>query len=49
MTFTVGDKVLLSIKNLNTQHPSKKLDQHFKRLFKIINAVGKQVYTLHLP
>lgn len=46
MTFTVGEKVLLSIKNLNTQHPSKKLDQQFEGPFKIINTVGKQVYIL---
>ena len=49
MTFTIGDKVLLSTKNLNMRQPSKKLDGRFEGPFEIIDTVGKQAYTLHLP
>ena len=49
MSFTIGDWVLLFIKNLNTCCPSKKLDRRFEGPFKIINIVRKQVYTLYLP
>lgn len=49
MTFAIGDKVLLSTKNLNTRRPSKKLDGMFEGPFKIIDTVGKQAYTLRQP
>lgn len=47
--FSVGDQVLLSMKNLRTWRPSKKLDQRWTGPFEIINTVGRQAYTLRLP
>ena len=49
MSFAIGDRVLLSTKNLNTRRPSKKLDRRFEGPFEVINTVGKQAYTLRLP
>jgi hypothetical protein len=40
--------VWLSIKNLKTDRPSKKLDYKIISLFKIIKAFGN-IYTLNLP
>ena len=49
MTFAVGDKVLLSTKNLTMWRPTKKLDDKFIGPFKVIWSVGKLAYQLHLP
>jgi len=49
ITFAVGDKVLLSTKNLKTWRPSKKLDNKYEGPFSIVEAVGKQAYRLKLP
>jgi hypothetical protein len=42
--FTIGDKILLSIKNLQMQHPSWKLDQYWLGLFNIEDKIRKQAY-----
>jgi hypothetical protein len=47
--YQVGDKVLLSFKNLCLSHPSKKLDFRFLGPFKITAALRKQAYHLDLP
>jgi hypothetical protein len=44
----VGDSVWLSIKNLKTDRPSKKLDYKIISPFKITKAFGN-IYTLDLP
>lgn len=49
MSFAVGDKVLLSTKNLRTWRPSKKLDERYIGPFDIVDVIGKQAYKLRLP
>ena len=46
--FTIENKILLFIKNLQIQHPSQKLDQHWLELFNIEDKIRKQVYQLKL-
>jgi hypothetical protein len=46
--YTVGDQVLLSIKNLRSFRPNKKLDFPYKRSFEVIKKIGKQAYQLRL-
>ena len=41
--------MLLSSKNIRLSRPSKKLDNRFLGPFRIIEAIGKQVYRLDLP
>src|SRR5579862_7939740 len=47
--YQVGDRVLLSSKNLRLSRPSKKLDFRFLGPFQITEALGKQAYRLDLP
>src|SRR5438876_12291714 len=47
--FNVKNEVLLSLKNICLAWPSKKLDNHFLRPFKILEVVEKQAYYLELP
>ena len=47
--FQVGDKVLLSTKNLRLKVPKKKMAAKFIGPFRITDAVGKQAYRLALP
>jgi len=47
--FRVGDKVLLSSKNIRLSRPSKKLDFRFLGPFEITAARGTQAYRLDLP
>ena len=42
--FTIEDKVLLSIKNLQMQYSSWKLDQHWLEFFNIEDKIRKQAY-----
>ena len=46
--FNIRDEVLLSSKNIRLAQPSKKLDNHFLRPFKILEVVGNQAYCLEL-
>lgn len=46
--FHVGQKVLLSLRNISTVRPNKKLDQKYDGPFEIEAAVGKQAYRLRL-
>jgi hypothetical protein len=46
--YQVGNKVLLSSKNLRLSRPSKNLDFRFLGLFEITAALGKQAYRLDL-
>lgn len=48
MYFSVNKKVLLSIKNIYTKRPSKKLDAKYTKLFKILEKIGRQAYKLKL-
>jgi hypothetical protein len=41
--------VLLSIKNLRSFRPNKKLDFPYKGSFEVIKKIGKQAYRLQLP
>ncbi|KAF7116923.1 hypothetical protein CNMCM5793_005553 [Aspergillus hiratsukae] len=47
--FHVGQKVLLSTKNLKSWRPSKKLDMRYDGPFEVIEVIGKQAYRLRLP
>jgi hypothetical protein len=49
MSFKVGDKVILSSKNLKLDIPKKKLGPKFVGPFRITDVVGKQAYRLALP
>lgn len=48
-TFQVGDKVLLSSKNLRVIRPSKALSDKFIGPFEITDCVGDRAYRLKLP
>jgi transposase InsO family protein len=48
-SFKVGDLVLLSIKNLKTRAPSKKLAIRRQGPYRVIDLVGTQAYRLALP
>jgi hypothetical protein len=47
--YRVGDKVLLSSKNIRLSRPSRKLDFRFLGPFRITEALGTQAYRLELP
>jgi hypothetical protein len=47
--FKVGDKVWLSLQNIRTQRPSKKLDWKKLGPFEITERIGMQAYRLALP
>lgn len=49
MTYKVGDKVLLSTKNLKLSVPKKKMGAKFVGPFRIRDVVGAQAYRLALP
>jgi hypothetical protein len=49
ITFTTGEKVLVSLKNIKTWGPSEKLKARFDGPFEIVEPVGKQAYRLRLP
>ena len=46
--YQVGDKVLLSTKNLRLDVPKKKMAARFVGPFRITDAIGKQAYRLAL-
>ena len=48
-TFKVGEKVLLSSKNIKTIRTSQKLDHRFLGPFEITKRIGTQAYELDLP
>jgi transposase InsO family protein len=48
-TYTIGDWVMLSTKNLQQLRPSKKIAHRFTGPFKITAIRGKQAYQLELP
>ena len=48
ITLSVGDKVLLSAKNIRTLRPCKKLDLKYYGPYEITEAIGKQAYRLQL-
>ena len=48
-SYAVGDKVLLSGKNLRTLRPSRKLSSKYLGPFEILSRKGKAAYTLALP
>jgi hypothetical protein len=47
--FNIGEKVLLSVKNIHTQRPHRKLDSKWFGPFEIKNRKGMQAYELILP
>jgi hypothetical protein len=47
--YTVEDQILLSIKNLRSFRPNKKLNFPYKESFKVIKKIKKQAYRLQLP
>jgi transposase InsO family protein len=49
MTFKVGDRVKLNMKNIRTYRPSKKLDLRHEGPFTITECIGKQAYRLNIP
>jgi transposase InsO family protein len=49
MTFKVGDLVLLSLKNLKTRAPSKKLAIKRQGPYRVLDVIGTQAYRLALP
>jgi len=46
--FNKDDLILLSMKNLNQKHSSKKLSHKFAESFHINKSIKKQVYHLYL-
>jgi hypothetical protein len=48
-TYKIGDKVLLSAKNLRLAVPKKKLAPRFLGPFRVLDAVWSQAYRLALP
>ena len=48
-SFKVGDRVLLSARNLRLAVPKKKLAPRFLGPFRVLDAVGSQAYRLSLP
>ena len=48
-TFTVGDKVMVTAKNIKTKRKSKKLDHKMRGPFKVIWLIGSYAYELALP
>ena len=48
-TFTIGEMVLLSTKNLKQKRPNRKLSHKFIGPFKVLETVGPQAYRLALP
>ena len=49
MTFSVGDLVLLSTRNLKQKRPSKKMSHKFAGPFRVEDKIGAQAYRLTLP
>lgn len=47
--FQVGDKVLLSRKNIHTDRPSEKLDYRRLGPYEITDKIGQRAYRLKLP
>jgi hypothetical protein len=47
--YAEGEEVLLRLKNLATQRPSKKFDACYLGPFRIAKKIGKQAYRLDLP
>jgi hypothetical protein len=48
-TYSIGDLVLLSTRNLKLRLPSRKLAPRFMGPYRIQDAVGSQAYRLRLP
>ena len=48
-TYKVGEKVLLSAKNIKSTRPSKKLGYKYYGPYEIIDLVRKNAYRLRLP
>jgi hypothetical protein len=48
-SYNVGDRVMLSTRNLKLQVPKQKLAPRFLGPFRILDAVGSQAYRLALP
>ncbi len=49
MTYEIGEKVLLSGKNIASRRPFKKLENKFLGPFDVVERIGKQAYRLKLP
>lgn len=49
MTFKVGDKVKLNMKNIRTYRPSKKLDLRHEGPLTVTECIGRQAYRLNIP
>jgi hypothetical protein len=47
--FQVGDKVLLSLENVRTRRPAKKLDIRYAGPYRISEKVGSRSFRLELP
>ncbi len=47
-TYSIGDRVWLSGRNIRTIRPSKKLDNKYYGPFRIVDAHGEQAYELEL-
>jgi hypothetical protein len=45
LSYQLGDKVWLSLKNIKTQRPSKKLDD-YNMLYEVIQCIGRDSYKL---
>ena len=48
-TYKIGEKILLSTKNLRLRRASKKLADKFVGPFEVLKAVGQNAYSLKLP
>ena len=45
----VGNSVLVSLQNMTTRRPSKKLDIRFAGPYRVLEAVGSRAFRLNLP
>jgi hypothetical protein len=48
MSYRVGEKVLLSMRNIKLKRVKKKLDFRYLGPFEVIDVVGSQAYRLNL-
>lgn len=48
-SFTLGDLVMLSSKNINSTRPSQKLDWKYTGPYEVLESVGTHTYRINLP
>jgi hypothetical protein len=49
ISFAIGDKIFINVKNLRVRKSCKKLTDRYVRLFKVSKIVNLNAYELELP